>query len=454
MNAPLPDPLSISALRQRVTWSEGMFLRPHHFQQQERYFEEYVQARCLPLRGFHWGWHRLVLDRAALATGRIALQEGSGILPDGTPFSFALREAPESFMVPADLHDETICLVLPEWRAGPAFSDADPQSTQWSRFAVRDIEIEDANVEAFGPALLQVAHLDLRLMRASEVRGGAVAIGMVQVRERRNDGHVVLDDGYLPPLLSGTHHPQLRAYLEELHGLLQQRGEVMGERLSQGGRGGVAEVADFLMLELINRYTAVTWCALQAACLHPEQLFADWLKLACDLATHTSETRRPRILPPYRHDALRESFEPLMVELRRSLSTVLEQHAIAIALQERGNGVSVAQIPSLDLLQQAAFVLAVKADMPADTLRAHFPAQLKMGAVERIRDLVLLQLPGIGIRQLSVAPRQLPYHAGYAYYELETGSEFWKQLEKSGGLALHVAGEFPGLDLEFWAIRQ
>jgi type VI secretion system protein ImpJ len=29
----------------------------------------------------------------------------------------------------------------------------------------------------------------------------------------------------------------------------------------------------------------------------------------------------------------------------------------------------------------------------------------------------------------------------------------WKQLETSGGLAMHIAGDFPGLELEFWAIR-
>ena len=31
--------------------------------------------------------------------------------------------------------------------------------------------------------------------------------------------------------------------------------------------------------------------------------------------------------------------------------------------------------------------------------------------------------------------------------------EHWKQLVHSGGFAFHVAGEFPGLNLAFWAIR-
>ena len=57
------------------------------------------------------------------------------------------------------------------------------------------------------------------------------------------------------------------------------------------------------------------------------------------------------------------------------------------------------------------------------------------------------------VRALPVVPRQIPYSAGYVYFELDKGSEFWRQLEQSGALALHIAGEFPGLDMAFWAIR-
>jgi len=53
-----------------------------------------------------------------------------------------------------------------------------------------------------------------------------------------------------------------------------------------------------------------------------------------------------------------------------------------------------------------------------------------------------------------VAPRQLPFHAGHFYFELERQGDLWRQFEKSGSLAMHIAGEFPGLELELWAIRQ
>ena len=38
--------------------------------------------------------------------------------------------------------------------------------------------------------------------------------------------------------------------------------------------------------------------------------------------------------------------------------------------------------------------------------------------------------------------------------ELQTeAAEFWQELNNSGGFALHIGGDFPGIEFEFWAIR-
>ena len=39
----------------KVIWSEGMFLRPQHFQQQDRHIETLVRQSCAPLRPYGWG---------------------------------------------------------------------------------------------------------------------------------------------------------------------------------------------------------------------------------------------------------------------------------------------------------------------------------------------------------------------------------------------------------------
>ncbi len=84
------------ALANRVVWSEGMYLRPQHFQQLERYVEQYVTRRTAGLQGAYWGWLHLDIDRDAYALGRVSLLGGAGVLPDGTPFSFGAEDAPLS----------------------------------------------------------------------------------------------------------------------------------------------------------------------------------------------------------------------------------------------------------------------------------------------------------------------------------------------------------------------
>jgi type VI secretion system protein ImpJ len=178
------------------------------------------------------------------------------------------------------------------------------------------------------------------------------------------------------------------------------------------------------------------------------------LQLAGDLSTFSKDTRRPDNYPEYNHGDLKLCFEPLMIDLRKSLSMVIEQNAIQIELHDRNHGIRVAIMPSAELVKSASFILAVHANMPAELVRSNFPTQVKIGPAEKIRDLVNFHLPGVSLRALPIAPRQIPYNAGYNYFELDTDHELWKQLPRSGGMAMHIAGEFPGLQLEFWAIRQ
>lgn len=450
-NFPLKD---AGASRSKVVWSEGMYLRPQHFQQFERYIEHYVQQRCVGLQSAFWGFASVEIDHDALALGKVSLSMAQGVFPDGTPFLLThADELPPPLDIPAEAKDEVVLLALPLKRPGGEDTTFEDQAGSLARYSAYTREMADSNAVGLGPANVQIARARLRLVLASELGGEWQAIGLARVVERRSDHHLVLDQHYIPPMLVAGQHPVLASYINELHGMLEQRGDALAQRLSRPGRGGVAEVADFLLLALINRAQADTGHARERGGVHPEQLFREWLRLSFDLCTYTSDERRPIVRPDYRHDDLQHSFTPLMAELRRALSTVLEQNAVAIELQERAHRVWVARIPDADLIHHAAFVLAVHADLPAETLRSRYPAQVKIGPAERLADLVNLHLPGIALRMLPVAPRQIPYHAGYHYFELDTGGELWKQLEKSSGLALHVAGDLPGLTMECWAIR-
>jgi type VI secretion system protein ImpJ len=437
----------------RVIWSEGMFLQPQHFQQHDRYLGRLIEGRTGPLAGYFWGYSSLGLDEAALALGKVAVTRAKGLFPDGTPCDVPGDVVPLSPLeVPADARDELVLLALPVRR--PEAEESDWTSEHpLARHAMTEAEVPDSNSGADQRALVQLGSLKLRLLMERDVTGAYTCLGTARVVERRPDNQVVLDKAYVPPSLNAAESPVLNGYLRELLGLLNQRGDAMASRLGQPGRGGVAEIAEFLLLQTINRFEPAFVHLGACSPLHPERLYTLCLQLAGDLATFSQERRRPPAYPAYQHDALDRCYAGLMAELRRSLSMVLEQNAVPIPMQEHKYGVRVAMVSDAELLRTAGFVLAVNAQMPADTLRARFLSQTKLGPVERIRDLVNLALPGIGLRTLPIAPRQIPYHANFHYFELDKGSELWKQLERSGGLALHIAGDFPGLELEMWAIR-
>ncbi|MGB0129436.1 MAG: type VI secretion system baseplate subunit TssK [Rhodocyclaceae bacterium] len=439
----------------KVVWSEGMFLQPQHFQQHDRYLERLVEARSAPVAPYCWGHVVMRLDEAALKMGKIALSAGQGILPDGTPYGFpASDESPLALDVPADVRDELVYLAAPLRRFGSDEADlAGTDAVGLTRYRVTEFDVPDNNTEAERAALVQIGQLRLRLMLKRDVTDAYACVGVVRVIERRADNQLVLDASYIPPSLAVRETATLAGYVREIQGLLHQRGEALAARLSQPGRGGVAEIADFLLLQTVNRFEPVFAHFGEVSVLHPERLYATCLMLAGDLCTFSRDTRRPPAYPAYHHDDPATCFTPLINDLRRSLSMVMEQSAIPIELQDRKYGVRVAIIPDANLLKSAAFVLAVNAQMPVEALRVRFPTQVKLGPVERIRDLVNLQLPGIALHALPVAPRQIPYHAGFNYFELERSGDLWKQLERSGGLAMHIAGEFPGLELEFWALR-
>ena len=443
------------AWNNKIVWSEGLFLQPQHFQQHDRYLERMVEGRAAPLLGYSWGFTSIEFNPAALALGKIHLTAARGIFPDGTPFDFPHEDmSPTPLDIEDDIRNEPVFLALPMRRAGMDETDSDSDhNSNLTRFRVEEREVSDSNASSDSSALLQIGQLRLRLMRKHEVTNAYTTLGVAQVIERRSDNQLVLQKDFIPPMLNVNSNFILGGYVSELQGLLHQRGETLAARVAQPGRGGVAEVADFLLLQTVNRYEPFIAHLAAHSLLHPERLFSTCLGLAGDLATFSKNNRRPPIYPEYQHDALIQCFSPLMADLRSFLKTILDQNAVSIELQDRTQGYRLAKIPDLELLKTAQFVLAVNAQLPVETLRMHCLQQVKIGSVERIRDLVNLALPGVPLNSLPVAPRQIPFHAGFNYFELDRGSELWKQLERSGGLAMHIAGDFPGLELEFWAIR-
>lgn len=443
------------SLESKVVWSEGMFLNPQHFQQQDRHFEYYVNGRCNTLIPYGWGFKDFDLDQQLLNLGKISLQRASGIFPDGTPFNFPDNDDPPPVIeIAENIKNTVVYLAVPVRRPGAV--DVLPQDSKQglARFYSQEQNVRDVTVESGDSQKLQIGKLRLRLLLQTNDLSGFAYIPLLRINEVRQEKDVALDERCIPSVLDCKATLNLSAFIVELHGLLRHRAEAIAGRLADARRGGTAEVADYMLLQVINRVEPMVEHMGRIDGLHPLQLFNYLVQMIGELATFVAPNRRPPEMPVYLHADLEQTFTPLVQTLRKYLSMVYEQTAISMNLAEKKYGVRVAEITDRSLLTSASFVLAVRADVNDEMIRSRFPAQIKIGPVERIRQLVNAAMPGIELKPLPVAPRQIPFRAGYTYFELDQHSQFWKEMSSSGGFAMHVGGDFPGLEMEFWAIRR
>jgi len=438
----------------RVVWSEGLFLQPQHFQQQDRYFERYIETRCQPLAPYSWGFTEIEFERDFLRIGKVGLRRLAGVFPDGTPFRMPEdHPLPPPLDIASDVRDQRLFLALPLLRAGELEAARSPITDELVRQEIREFQVANVATSGGDPATLEVGALRTRLLLEREATQAYATLPLAHVVEVRADQQVVLDDQFIPTILQLRAASRLSAIATELLGLFHQRGEALGGRVAATSRGAASELADFLMLQAINRYEPLLAHFVETGVIHPETFFRFAVAAAGEFATFTRTSKRTPKFPEYRHDRLKETFEPVVISLRESMSKVMTQVAIPIPLEPRKFGIHVAIVPDRSLFSSAVFILAARADGPAEYVRQRFPTQVKIAPAEKIGDLVRQGLPGIPVVPVPVTPRQIPFHAGFAYFELDQTHELWEQLKNSGGVAIYVPGEFPGLAMEFWAIR-
>lgn len=440
----------------KVVWSEGLFIQPQHFQQSDRYHEALLGGLARRALPYVWGVSKIEIDEELLKLGKFGVSSISGLTPDGALFRVPQSDAhPPALEVPETVRDCVVYLTVPARRAGAEEVDLSPQDSPVARYRAAELEVTDSMGAARRSVRLSVGQLRLNFALEVDDMSDLLAIPIARIIEVRADKEIILDNGFMPTCTDIRASAPLSGFVREVEGMLGIRATAIAGRFVEAGTAqGVGEISDFLLLMLINRTLPVFRHMLNIENVHPNIAYERCISLAGELATFMAAEKMPPEFPAYRHDNLTETFRPVMRVLREYLSSVLEQSAVAIPLDPRRYGISVGVIADRKLLRGSQFVLAVSADMAADNLRRLFPSQAKIGPVEEIRQLVNSALPGIGVTGLPVAPRQIPYHAGKCYFELEANSKYWSQITTSGGIAVHVSGEFPGLTMELWAIRQ
>lgn len=432
-------------------WSEGMLVRPQHFQQHDRWIEHALEARISATTLFGWGLRRLTLDAPTLARGQVLVDSVVAIMPDGTVIDSGTGLVIAPRAVPPTLRNAAVKLALGLRRPHGAFGGGVGEPGRLGRYRRTEQSVRDDTAPERQPIGVEVAELAIHLLFEGEPEDGLVTLPIARIRETDAAGAVVLDEDYIPPCLSLQASARLVRIVNEIRSLLHSRGEALA-RTGTGGTDG-AHLVDLMVLAMVNEQEALFEHFASLPGLHPEPVFRAALALSGRLSTFTASRRRKTDTPSYDHLDLDGPFRRLMDDLRQLLAIVIQRAAVMLPLQERGHGISLATPGDRSLFHDARFVLIARASVQPEILRAQLPISTKVGSVETIRDLVNLQLPGIPLHALPVAPREVPFMQRAVYFELDQGVELWRSLTRSAAIALHVSGDYPDLHLELWAIR-
>lgn len=443
----------------KVIWSEGLFLRPQLFQQQERYFEYFAHQRAKVLNRFFWGFSEYDIDREGLAYGKLVLRSARAVLPDGTPYDIPDHaDIPEPLTILPEHIGKIIYLAVPLRLDNSDETIFTSQAiSSLARFRAEETELSDSNAIRQGPKPIQIARLRLRFLSEAEMTESWVGLPLTKIQAIQSDGNVLLHDlDFIPPLTGYGASSLLIEWLTHLSGLVKIRAAMLAERLtaSSGKASASAEIVDYFILQMFNKYEPIFNHLRNIPELSPVDLYLELAKLAGELSTFVRiDTRRPGVIPGYDHADIYGSIRPLVIEINSLLNQILVRSGQVIDLQDRGQGIWVATLLPAELQSFDHIVLAVHADMAMEKLDQHFNFQSKLSAPQQLNELVRSHLPGIELHRLPVPPRQIPYSSGHIYYELHKNGPLWEKIAEQGALALHVAGQLPGLTLELWGIR-
>ena len=440
------------AWEKRVVWSEGMMLQPQHFQQQSRFHESQLQKSVSLSRSHLWGISSFEIDKSHLKNGKLCLSSAKGILPDGSYFDFpSIDNLPAALDINESHLNSTIYLSVTIRRHGNTETFRD-NATQ-SRYSIVEHEAKDVSGTSSIQQSLEVAGLSFSLRTDKDDNNEFNCIAIAVIEDVSASGQITLKEDFVFPCLNIKSNTYVSGFLSELVKLTQHRISALAARVSVAGKATTTEVTDFLMLQSLNgHYPSLVNIDSQEQ-LHPADLYDKFINLIGDMSTFVKHDKLVPDLPIYQQNNLTEIFSVLIDELRQVFSVVLEQNSLNIPLVEKKYGIRIGTISDSSLFTSASFILAVTADISTEEIRQYFPPQVKIGAVEQIKELVNVQLPGIQLNNLAVAPREIPYQRNYVYFELIQNGEYWNALVGSGGIAFHIGTNFPNLNMELWAIR-
>ena len=439
-------------MQNKIVWREGLFIRPQHFQQNDRYYNYELMTRTINSKSNNWGLYDLKIDENLLNNSVISINNASGILPDGTLFNLSSKEQTLTLDIKVSDTNKIIFLILPHFIKDSDDVNFENQKnifTRYSAIVIQDVPNTNAGENSISDIL--VAQQNFKLVTQDDVNDSYAKIEIAKIGNVSPSGGISFDETFIPTYLHFNNSKQITK-VKELLNMISYRAEKLAENLSDSSAQS-AELGNYLMLQLLNKAEARFNFFLTQDKINPDQVFLELATLAAQLAVFMKKEKRIVNQIIYNHFEQYSSFNKILDELKSMLTMVLEQNSISLPVEKRKYGIYIAPIKDTQIIKDSTFIFAVSADTSIQKIKETLLSSLKLGTIETIKNLINYHLVGFKIRTLSSAPKEIPYKVNHLYFSIELSEENKKELLKSSGFAFYLSSEITNINYAIWAIK-
>jgi len=441
-------------MQNKVVWKEGLFIRPQHFQQNDRYVNYELRTRTINARANAWGLFDLKIDKSLLNTGQFILEAISGILPDGTLFNIdSTRLENLNLNITVKDTNKFIYLVLPSYINGSDDVHFDNQKDLDTRYkAIYNNEVPNTNSGENSVGEIVTAQYNFKLLFEDELENAYVKIAIAKIADVSASSNVSLDDAFVPTFLHLNASSKLISNVKEIVTMLSYRAEKLADKLTDTTMQS-NELGNYLMLQVLNSYQSKFYFLITQDKIHPDELFLNLSTLAAELSVYMKKEKRLLKQFTYNHLEQAKSFSSVINELKDMLDMVLEQNSISMLIEKKKYGIFISSIRDKEMLSNSTFIFSVKADISTVELKDAISRGLKVGTIENIKNLVNFHLSGYKLKLLLNAPKEIPHKINHLYYSIQINDKEKEELLKSSGFAFHFSSEIDNINYAIWAIK-
>jgi type VI secretion system protein ImpJ len=436
-----------------VHWSEGMFLRPHHFQAMGRHWGELLATSARWENPYYYGLHAGELSTEALANYQVQFSGLQCRLRDGTIFAVGAdreldrRDLKAAFQNAAVV---TVYLAISKLALGRA-NVSQPGLGERSKYISTVLSLQD-ETSGGNDQEIELLHLDGRLMLSTEDMHGYEAIPLVRIRRAgAEEATPEIDHDYIPPLLAiDAWKPLSLDIVRAIYDIIGEKIEVLGGRARDRGvtlaSPDPGDLDDLLMLTRLNEAQAVLHCLSFGKGVHPFLAYTELCRVVGALSIFDVQ-RVAGEIPAYDHDDLARIFKWVKLRIEQLLGSRKRLQYEQRFFTGTERGLQVVIEPQWLHSGWDWYVGVNSKNLPERAVRELLePGKLdwKMGSSQQVDVIFKHGVPGVFHEELATAPRALPSHQGWSYYAISREGNAWKDVLATQTLALRFRTELIG----------